>query len=718
VRGVGGLAIFARLRARFHGSLRFKLLALALGPLLVAAPILIGILAAWGAVYYDRLLITKIQSDLAVAHGYFEQVKEGVGRRVDTLAGSERLARALRERPGPAALGDLLREMRQQLGIDFLILLDSNGRVRAASGGPAPGSGYTDWEVVRRALAGHAETEVDILEASQLAAIDPALTEKARTPLIATRNAQATQRNEETRGMVMHAAAPIASAAREGGASAGVLVGGLLLNKNLEFVDRINDIVYPEGALPLGSVGTATLFLDDVRIATNVRLFENVRAIGTRVSAAVRHTALDLGRTWLDRAFVVNDWYVSAYEPIIDSRGRRVGMLYVGFLEAPFQQARQLALAAVALLFVLTVIVAAFVSLRLARHVSQPVERMHGTMSAIEAGQTEARVGTHLPELGEADELAELAAHFDRLLDRLALQTEALHRWGSELDTKVAERTQELAAANQTLRSAQQRLVMSEKLAAIGQLAAGVAHEINNPVAVIQGNLDVLRETLGDAAEPAMAEIRLIQDQVFRIRLIVTKLLQFARPAEFVGYLEPVRLDQVVQDSLVLVAHQMKKTSVEVIQEMHATRPVTINRNELQQVLINLIVNALQAMPEGGTLLLASGDREEGGIKGGFVAVGDSGPGIAPEIRERLFDPFFTTKTSDGTGLGLWVSLGLVQRYGGRIDVASPQSGIPGMQSASPQSGISGMQGTGRSTGGTVFTVWLPNETQAEVSTA
>jgi two-component system, NtrC family, sensor kinase len=687
MRGVGGLATFSDLRARFRGSLRFKLLALALGPLLVAAPILIGILAGWSTVYYDRLLITKVQSDLAVAHGYFEQVKGGVGRRVETLAGSERLARALREQPGPAALGELLRELQQQLQIDFLILLDGNGRVRAASNGPPLGRDYTEWPVTRRALAGHAETEVAIFEPEQLTAIDPTLAEKARTPLIATRNAQATRRNEEARGMVMHAAAPVAGAASEGGA--GVLVGGLLLNKNLDFVDRINDIVYPEGALPLGSVGTATLFLDDVRIATNVRLFENVRAIGTRVSAEVRHTALDLGRTWLDRAFVVNDWYVSAYEPIVDGRGRRVGMLYVGFLEAPFQHARQLALAAVALLFVLAIVVAAFVSLRLARHVSQPVERMHGTMSAIEAGRTEARVGVEPADPATADELAELAAHFDRLLDRLAEQTEALQRWGHELDSKVAERTEELAAANQTLRSAQQRLVMSEKLAAIGQLAAGVAHEINNPVAVIQGNLDVLRETLGSAAEPAMAEIRLIQDQVFRIRLIVTKLLQFARPAEYAGYLEPVNLAQVVQDSLVLVAHQMKKTSVAVRQELHAMRPVTINRNELQQVLINLIVNALQAMPEGGTLLLTSGDREENDIRGGFVAVGDSGPGIAPEVRERLFDPFFTTKTSDGTGLGLWVSLGLVQRYGGRIDLACPPSG------------------------GSVFTVWLPNEAQA-----
>ncbi len=667
-------SLIAAFRERFHGSLRVKLVALALLPLLVAVPMVIGILASWGAVYFDRLLITKVRSDLAVAHGYFDQVKEGVGRRVESLAASERLARRLRERPTTAALTDLLRETQQQLRVDFLILLDAQGRVRAASAGPAPGHVLAESKVVRRAFAGHADTEVDIFSAVELAMIDPQLVEKARTPLIATKNALPTPRTEETRGMVIHAGAPAA-----GGH---VLVGGLLLNKNLDFVDRINDIVYPEGSLPLGSAGTATLFLDDVRVATNVRLFEGERAIGTRVSASVRHTVLEEGKTWLDRAFVVKDWYVSAYEPIIDSRGERAGMLYVGFLEAPFQQARQVALALVVVLFVLAVAGAAFVSLRLARHVSQPVERMHGTMSAIEAGQIETRVGAVAGE----DELAELAAHFDRLLDRLAAQTDALQRWGSELDGKVAERTRELAAANDSLRSAQQRLVMSEKLAAIGQLAAGVAHEINNPVAVIQGNLDVLRETLGPAAEPAMAEIRLIQDQVFRIRLIVTKLLQFARPAEYVGFMEPVRLDQVVQDSLVLVAHQMKKTSVAVMQELRATRPVTVNRNELQQVLINLMVNALQAMPDGGTLALATGDREVDGVAGGFVAVADSGRGISAEDRARLFDPFFTTKAGEGTGLGLWVSLGLVQRYGGRIDVDSP------------------------ATGGSVFSVWLPNE--------
>jgi signal transduction histidine kinase len=215
-------------------------------------------------------------------------------------------------------------------------------------------------------------------------------------------------------------------------------------------------------------------------------------------------------------------------------------------------------------------------------------------------------------------------------------------------------------------------LLTSEKLAAVGQLTAGVAHEINNPIAVIQGNIEVLADILGAHAEPVREEIRLIRGQVHRIRLIVTKLLQFARPAEFAGYLQTVEPSQLVQDSLVLVGHQMKKADVAVVEHYRATKALTINPSELQQVLINLMVNAVQAMPGGGTLTLSTEDWvEEGRPVGVRIDVTDSGAGIAPEVLAHIFNPFFTTKKVDGTGLGLWVSLGLVERYGGRITAQS-----------------------------------------------
>lgn len=652
---------------KLSGSIRGKLLSLALLPLVVVLPLLIGVLLYLSSEYFDRMLTYKVHSDLAVAHGYFERVKQGVGGRIESLAGSSQLATVLNA-PSAAqaeALSGLLRASRERLSLDFVHFVENSARVKASSGSLPAGTLLDAWPIVIKALARHASIEIDVFPPELLAALEPTLRDRAHTPILATKSAAPTQRNTEQRGMVIHASAPVFDAQEN---LVGAIVGGLLLNKNLDFVDRINEIVYPEGALPLDSRGTATLFLEDVRIATNVRLFEGERAIGTRVSQSVRQAVLDEGRTWLDSAFVVNDWYVSAYEPIMDSQGKRIGMLYVGFLETPFNNIKQIALAVIIGVFVLTMLAASVVSLRLARGIFRPIERMHATMSSVEGGEHSARVGS----VPNRDEIGELAGHLDRLLSRLQEQTEDLRRWGEELDHRVIERTQALNEANERLRSAQRQLVTSEKLAAIGQLTAGAAHEINNPIAVIQGNLDVLRDALGEQAAPVSEEIRLIYDQVHRIRLIVTKLLQFSRPAEYAGYLEEVSVDQVVHDSLVLVGHQLRKSNVEIVQASQAAGRVTINRNELQQVLINLLVNALQAMPEGGRLTLETADWVEGGAsKGVSIAVDDTGAGIPEAALDNIFNPFFTTKKSGGTGLGLWVSLGIVERYGGHITVSS-----------------------------------------------
>ena len=638
-------------------SIRVRLLLLALLPLAVVLPVLLAVLAIWGGDYLDRLLITKVRADLAVAHGYFERVTEGIGRSVESLASSERLARTLarpaRERNDATAR--LLADVRQGQRLDFLYFLDVDRNSLSSSTNA----------VLESAKNGLARTETDVFTAQQLRQLDPELADQALTLLVATPNATPDQRVIEDRGMVIHSAAPV----RNGdGKLLGVLAGGVLLNKNLAFIDRLNEIVYPQEALLLGSQGTATLFLGDVRIATNVRLFEGGRAIGTRVSSAVHQAVLAEGKTWLDRAFVVSDWYVSAYEPLVDGQGNRIGMLYVGFLEKPLSEARRSALSVVIALFVLAMGLAAIFAALWARRVFRPIERMHTTMHAIEQDDRTARIGP----VESQDELGELAAHFDRLLDRLQAQAASLKRWGESLDKEVAHRTAELEKAVTDLKAAQSQLIMHEKLAAIGQLTAGVAHEINNPVAVIQGNLDVLRDILGPAADPVQPEVKLIQEQVHRIRLIVAKLLQFARPQDYVGYLEPVAPAQLIQDSLLLVGHLLKRGTINIEQHIDSHRQVLCNRNELQQVLINLMVNAIQAMPEGGILTLAAEDWDEMEMPLGLkLSIGDSGPGIPPDEQARLFQPFYTAKKPGGTGLGLWVSLSLVERYGGQITLES-----------------------------------------------
>ncbi len=656
-------------------SVRFRLLAIALLPTLVILPLLLGItMVRWNA-KFNALLVSKVNGDLTIAHQYLSRILENTGEHIRALGDSVQFHDIVKGE-SKTALPNFLDERRKKLGLDFLLLVDGKGAIIASAPQLATSSTRIDCPVIASALAGTASTAIDIFTNEALSAISPALAERARLELVPTTNAAPTDRKVETRGMVVHSASPVTL----GEGQSAALVGGILLNQNLVFIDTINDLVYREASLPEGSQGTATLFLDDVRISTNVRLFENRRALGTRVSNAVRYAVLDQGKVWLDRAFVVNDWYISAYEPITDSFGKRIGMLYVGFLEAPFTRAKYVTLLSVAFAFLAIAAASVPIFLRWARAIFQPLERMTDTISAVENGDLSARTG-----LTEArDEIGRVALHLDGLLDQVQERDRKLREWNEELNRRVEERTRELQLANRQLEATTKQLIMSEKLAAIGEITAGVAHEINNPIAVMQGNLEVVRDLLGPQADVARTEFRLIEEQIHRISQIVMKLLQFAKPEEYAGYVERHAPANVISDCLPLVQHLLNKAAIAVVRDDRATRLVLMNRTELQQVLVNLIVNAIHAMPDGGTLTLRNCDEDRDGKSGLAIEVADTGVGMLPEVMQRVFDPFFTTKRREGTGIGLSICQTLITRQGGKISVES----TPGK--------------------GTTFTIWLP----------
>ncbi len=655
---------------RFLGntSVRTKLLLVALLPFLTVLPILFSLISYWGVAYYDRLLTFKVSSDLTVAHEYFIHVREKIGLDIASLGESHPFVMTVRD-GDHASLQRMLMDKHGALGLDFLNLLDTQGRVIASSHrmGAMLGNNHANWPVVLSSLQGVKATGIDIYSEYELKQISDKVARQAYLELVNTSNAAPTNKTAEKSGMIIHSATPVRNA---DGSLLGVLEGGMLLNQNLGFVDTINSLVYADGSLPEGSAGTATLFIDDVRIATNVRLFGNKRALGTRASQIVRNQVLNEGETWLDRAFVVHDWYISAYEPISDSFGNRVGMLYVGYLEQPFRQAKQTAIALLATLFTLICIGGVYFSLRVARDIYGPLTSMNHTMTAVEQGNMHARTGGTKTR----DELGSLSHHLDELLDTVQQQNEELKAWGDQLDRKVVERTIELEKTNKLLVQAQQQLVLAEKLAAIGEITAGVAHEINNPIAVLQGNLDVLRDALGAAAKPVQGELQLMDQQIHRINTIVTKLLQFASPNEFAGYVETISVNDVVADSLVLVRHLLNQGNIEVVHNHYATVAIPINRGELQQVLINLCTNAIHAMKDGGKLTIETRDwKNDSGAQGVTISVADTGVGIKHDDIPRVFDAFFTTKRQGGTGLGLSISYTLVARYGGTITVRSEQ---------------------------------------------
>ena len=210
------------------------------------------------------------------------------------------------------------------------------------------------------------------------------------------------------------------------------------------------------------------------------------------------------------------------------------------------------------------------------------------------------------------------------------------------------------------------QLIQNEKLTSIGLLAAGVAHEVNTPLAVISSYSQMLRKEIS-SEDPRYKLLEKITKQTFRASEIVNNLLNFSRTnaTEFAD----VDVHQVIADTLSLLDHQFKTARVRIDRELRAEYPVVFaNAGKLQQVFLNLFVNARDAMPEGGELRILT-DTVDSKIE---IIVQDTGVGISSENIQKIYDPFFTTKAAGkGTGLGLSVSYGIVQEHGGNISVDS-----------------------------------------------
>ncbi|MFN3973815.1 MAG: sensor histidine kinase [Dehalococcoidia bacterium] len=250
----------------------------------------------------------------------------------------------------------------------------------------------------------------------------------------------------------------------------------------------------------------------------------------------------------------------------------------------------------------------------------------------------------------------------------LALTYLALSRSVQEARTNIR-LAQQLQAQMQELKATQAQLVQSAKMASVGTLAAGIAHEIANPLFAIQGRAELLLRAPERhlASEKAKEYLATIHTMAQRASQIIRELLTFARTQ---GTPEPVHLPEVIEVALDLVGKEVTQQGVEVYKEYKEVPPIQGVANNLQQVFINLLLNARDAMPHGGTILIrcwAEGDKVKALVK-------DSGVGIPKEAQARLFEPFFTTKEpGKGTGLGLYICHRIVTEHGGRISVMSEE---------------------------------------------
>jgi signal transduction histidine kinase len=402
-----------------------------------------------------------------------------------------------------------------------------------------------------------------------------------------------------------------------------------------------------------------------VQLAERARGQDRLRdanAAARAMAVAVRGDAQLAGR---EAEALVRDGAVAGVE-LVDARGarRRFGTLDVGArVEVPVEGGGLVRLAVrrprgsvanlsvAAVLYALTIAGLALIAtyVVLGEFVVRPIDRLTSASERLASGRAHADV----PERG-ASEVVRLAAAFNAMAAQLRADRAALEA-----------RLVELERATKELRAAQEGLVRSEKLASVGRLAAGVAHEIGNPLAAILGLVELLR---GGGLEPVEEQefLARVSAETQRIHRIIRDLLDFSRQSQQPEVAQvSADLREVVGDAVRLVAPQKDLHRVTIQQLLdEATPRVTGSADHLAQVTLNLLLNAADAVGGEGTITITVAPSEGGAS----LVVDDSGPGIAPEVIDTLFDPFVTTKPAGtGTGLGLAVCQTIVERFGGRI---------------------------------------------------
>lgn len=522
--------------------------------------------------------------------------------------------------------------------IDILTITDSTGKVVLRVNNPSiTGDDQSRDEIVSVVLTTKAPASgTTIISAEELQRESPALAEQAYFEFIETPMARPRPETKETAGMMLKAAAPIFD---EEGNFIGVVYGGILLNRNYDIVDRVKETVFQNVVYEGKDIGTATIFQDDVRVSTNVIDDSGARAVGTRIAEDVYNQVFLKQEPWIGRAYVVTDWYITAYEPIRNINGEIVGILYVGILEQKYADIQKQTVLVFVGITLAGALISTVIALLISRSISGPIKKLVSASEQLANGNLDAKV-----ELTSGDEFGKLAFRFNQMASALKERDERLKEF------------------------AKKKIMESERLAIIGQLSANVAHELNNPLQgiVTYSNL-LLEKDICD--EPARQNLQKIAIQANRCREIIRGLLDFSRQKKPDKTLSNV--NALLRGCISLVENQALFHNIQITQNLDETLPmVVIDPSQIERVFLNLIINAVEAMGNAGQLKLTT--LVNPGTECVEIEIRDTGHGISEDNIDKIFDPFFTTKeTGHGVGLGLAISYGIIKEHGGEVTVES-----------------------------------------------
>ncbi len=615
-----------------------------------AGLVLVFALLSWfvGARIIQNRIVDEAQNQIRLDLGSAWAIYDGKVHEVETVLKLLAIKKAVVDAAADKLWSseDLLQRLeviRLTFGFDFLSLTSPDGQVVLRAAQPHHTGDYRLQDpFVSRALKGEAVFGAGVLSHSELQQEGDGLTEKAFLVLEDTPRARPSPKTTEDRGMVIMGAVPI----MKGPQLIGAAYGGFLLNRNEGLVDRITDTIFKHEMETGVAKGSATIFLGDCRISTSVRLKNGNRALGTRASKEVADRVLDNGLPWVGPALVVEERYLTAYEPIRDCEGQIIGMLYVGRPERPFREIGRSIMFRYAGLSIFGLAAALLLAFIVAGRLAHPIHQLVEASNRMHRGEPHAPVRAR----SSCREIENLVAEFNQMAGTLA-----------EREAGLTEANEKLSALNQSYMD----------------MLGFVSHELKSPIASIMNYVFLLRQhKIGPLTEAQEKAVRNIETNSGRILEMVRHYLNLSRIET--GELHPVPTRVAVLDDVV-------KPLIETFESDLASRRIRLENaiepgvllhadlNMAREVFENLISNGIKYGREGGLLRLACAGSD------GFVefAVRNEGAGIPADKLETIFGKF--TRIEDdqairrqkGTGLGLFITRHIVEAHGGRITAAS-----------------------------------------------
>jgi two-component system NtrC family sensor kinase len=596
---------------------------------------------------------TRVQSDLNSAWGVLNAELRNIETILKLASGAQPILEASFNSNWPNQDAQSRIEMiRMDFGLDFLGIVSPKGQVVARAVPPYnTGDFLLSNPAIFKALKGESVTSIELMSKEDMTLEQTGLSDRAFLVLEDTPHAKPSPKTEETRGMVLIGAVPI----ERGRQILGVIYGGILLNRNYAMVDRITDIVFKQTTQNSPATGTVTIFLSDSRIATTVRLANGNRAIGTRVSKEVADRVLENGMRWEGKAFVVNDWYLTAYDPIKDFQGSVIGMLYVGIVERPFTDMIKDTILKYILLSIFGITVALILAFFLAGRIAGPTQRLAAAAQQMHIGEQPAPVST------------EDAGH----------ETKALIHSFNEMAEAIFERETRLKEANEKLEDANVSLTNLNR--SYMEMLGFISHELKSPLATIMNYVYLIREQkLGPLTDKQHRAMGNIDNNVKLIVEMARHYLNLSRIES--GELEPVTTRvEVVNEVLTPLIDSFSPAAAErkmtILNTIGQDVVLQTDLNMTREVFENLISNAIKYGRDGGAIKLTAQTA------GDFVrfSVFNEGEGVAPEKINALFQKFSrleedkVARKQKGTGLGLFICKYIMEAHRGEIQVNSKQ---------------------------------------------